>query len=61
MQAYLVEITAKIIVRSASDPIELPADIYARLTEFIHSDDDIVDLDVATFALPGIDSGPPPD
>lgn len=57
MQAYLVEINAKIIIRSDTDPSELPADIYARLTEFIHSDDDIVDLDVSTFALPGVDNG----
>ena len=57
MRAYLVEINAKLIIRSDTDPSELPADIYAQLVEFIRTDDDIVDLDVSTFALPGLDSG----
>ena len=57
MQAYLVEINAKLIIRSDTDPSELPADIYEQLVEFIRTDDDIVDLDVSTFALPGLDSG----
>ena len=43
MQAYLVEINAKLIIRSETEPSELPADIYAQLAEFIPSDDDIVD------------------
>jgi hypothetical protein len=57
MQAYLVEINAKLIIRSDTEPSELPADIYSQLAEFIPSDDDIVDLDVSAFALPGLDSG----
>lgn len=60
MQAYLVEINAKLIVRSDTEAQELPADIYAQLVEFIRSDDDIVDLDVSAFALPGLDGGPTP-
>jgi hypothetical protein len=55
MQAYLVEINAKLIIRSDTEPSELPADIYAQLAEFIPSDDDIVDLDVSAFLLPGQD------
>jgi hypothetical protein len=57
MRAYLVEINAKLIVRSATEPEELPADIYAQLSEFIPTDDDIVDLDVSAFLLPGQDDG----
>ena len=57
MQAYLVEINAKLIIRSETEPSELPADIYAQLAEFIPSDDDIVDLDVSAFLLPGQDDG----
>jgi hypothetical protein len=60
MQAYLVEINAKLIIRSDTEPEELPADIYAQLTEFIRNDEDIVDLDVSAFALPGLDSGSDP-
>ena len=60
MQAYLVEINAKLIIRSETEPSELPADIYAQLVEFIPSDDDIIDLDVSAFALPGLDSGSAP-
>jgi hypothetical protein len=59
MRAYLVEINAKLIVRSNTEPEELTADIYAQLSEFIPSDDDIVDLDVSTFLLPGQDDGTP--
>jgi hypothetical protein len=57
MQAYLVEINAKLIIRSDTEPSKLPADIYAQLAEFIPSDDDIVDLDVSAFLLPGQDDG----
>jgi hypothetical protein len=59
MRAYLVEINAKLIIRSNTEPEELPADIYAQLSEFIPSDDDIIDLDVSTFLLPGQDDGTP--
>lgn len=52
MQAYLVEINAKIILRSDTPAEDLPADIYSQLTEFIHNDDDIIDLDVGVFVLP---------
>jgi hypothetical protein len=52
MQAYLVEINAKIILRSDTPAEDLPADIYSQLTEFIRNDDDIIDLDVGVFVLP---------
>lgn len=53
MRSFLVEITAKLFVRSDVDPDELPANIYSQLVEFIPSDDEIVDLEVAAFPLPG--------
>jgi hypothetical protein len=52
MQAHLIEINAKIIYRSDTPAEDLPADIYSQLSEFIHNDDDIVDLDVGVFVLP---------
>jgi hypothetical protein len=52
MQAHLVEINAKVIFRSDLPADELPANIYSQLTEFIHNDDDIIDLDVGVFVLP---------
>jgi len=52
VQAHLVEINAKIILRSDTPAEDLPADIYSQLTEFIHNDDDIIDLDVGVFVLP---------
>lgn len=57
MRSFLVEITAKLFVRSETEPDELPADIYSQLTEFIPNDDDIVDLEVAAFLIPGQDDG----
>jgi|GEM_PF-938495 len=52
MQAHLIEISAKLILRSDLPADELPANIYSQLTEFIHNDDDIIDLDVGVFVLP---------
>ena len=52
MQAHLVEINAKVIIRSDTPAEDLPANIYSQLTEFIHDDDDIIDLDVGVFVLP---------
>jgi len=52
MQAFLIEITAKVIYRSDTDPDELPADIYSRITEHIGNYDDILDLSVEALPLP---------
>ena len=60
MRAYMVEITAKVIVRSDTDPNELAADIYSHITEYIHSDDDILDLAIETLPLPPDLSGTTP-
>jgi len=59
MQAHLIEINAKIIYRSDTPAEDLPADIYSQLTEFIHNDDDIIDLDVGVFVLPRWDDATP--
>ena len=57
MQPYLFEITAKVVVRSDSDPEELPADMYARITEFIENEDDLLSLEIEMFPLPDANSG----
>lgn len=57
MRPYLFEITAKVVVRSDSDPEELPADIYARITEFIGNEEDLLALDIEMFPLPDANSG----
>jgi hypothetical protein len=57
VQPYLFEITAKVVVRSDSDPEELPADIYARITEFIGNEEDLLALDIEMFPLPDANSG----
>ena len=53
MQAYLVEITAKVVIRSETDPDELCDNLYAQITEFIHNDDDVLNLEVELLPLPG--------
>lgn len=60
MRAFIVEITAKVIVRSNTDPEELPADIYSHIAEFIRNDDDILDLEVHAVPLPADLSGSAP-
>ena len=57
MQPYLFEIAAKVVVRSDSDPEELPADVYARITEFIGSEEDLLALEIEMFPLPDANSG----
>jgi hypothetical protein len=57
MRAYIVEITAKVLVRSDTDASELPADIYSQIAEFIRNDDEILDLEVYAVPLPADLSG----
>jgi hypothetical protein len=60
MQAFLVEITAKLIIRSDTDPDELPADLYSQIAEFVRNDDDILDLCIEALPLPPDLSGQAP-
>ena len=52
VQWFVCEISAKLMVKSESEPEDLPADIYAQLAEFLPSIDHLMDLEVQTFALP---------
>jgi hypothetical protein len=52
MRAFYLEISAKLIIRSNTDPDDLPADIYAHMAEFIRSDEDILDIEVQAIPLP---------
>ena len=58
MRAHIVEITAKVVVRSDTD--QLPADIYSQISEFIRNETDILDLSVELFTLPEDLSGTAP-
>jgi hypothetical protein len=60
MQAFLVEINAKLVIRSDTDPDELPADLYSQISEFVRNDDDILDLSVEALPLPSDLSGSAP-
>jgi hypothetical protein len=60
MRAFIVEITAKVLVRSDTDPDELPADIYSQIAEFIRNDDDLLDLEIHACPLPADLSGSTP-
>ncbi len=60
MRAFFVEITAKLILRSDTEPDDLPADIYSHIAEFIPSDDDIIDIEVQAVPLPADLSGSAP-
>jgi len=57
VQPYLFEIAAKVVIRSDSDPEELPADVYARISEFIGNEEDLLSLDIEMFPLPDANSG----
>ena len=60
MRAFYLEISAKLIIRSDTDPDDLPADIYSKLAEFIPSDEDIIDIEVNAVPLPADLSGSTP-
>jgi hypothetical protein len=57
VRSYIFEIAAKVVVRSDSDPDELPADLYAQITEFIRNEDDLLSLEIELFPLPEVLSG----
>jgi len=59
MQAYLVDITAKVVIRSDTDPNKLCDNLYAQITEFIHNDDDLLNLEIELLPLPGNCNGSP--
>jgi hypothetical protein len=61
MRAYIVEITAKVLVRSETDPEELPADIYSQIAEFVHNEEDLLELGIELFTLPVDLCGSTPD
>ena len=52
MRAFIVEVSATVVIRSDTDPEELPADVYSRIVEHIHDDDDILTLEVQAMPLP---------
>lgn len=52
MRAFYLEISAKLIIRSNTDPDDLADDIYSQLAEFLPPDEDIIEIDVTTVPLP---------
>jgi hypothetical protein len=57
VRSYIFEIAAKVVVRSDADPDEMPADLYARITEFIENEEDLLALEIEMFPLPDANSG----
>ncbi len=58
-QLYIIEIEAKVLVRSKRDPEQLCADIYSRISEHVPRDEDILDLGVEAFTMPQHHCGTP--
>ncbi len=52
MRAHIAEITAKVIIRSDTDPDQIPADLYSQIAEFIHTEEDLLDLGIELYTLP---------
>lgn len=60
MQAYLLEVTAKVVVHSDDESIEdFLANTYSRIVEFVPSDEHIVDIELDAFPLPQESGGSP--
>lgn len=58
MERYLIEIRGKFYLETDQDLDSIPGDIYARIAEGFRSSDDIIDIEIETYALP---SGGAPD
>jgi hypothetical protein len=52
MERYLIEIRGKFYLETDQDPDNIAGDVYARISEFFKSDDDIIDLEIETYTLP---------
>jgi hypothetical protein len=48
------------VIRSGADPEDLPANIYSRIADHFHDDDDILSLEVQAMPLPPDLSGQNP-
>jgi hypothetical protein len=57
MACYLVEVQGKFYLETDQDVEKLPENIYARISECFKSDDEIIDIEISTYAIPG--SGAP--
>lgn len=49
---YLIEVRGKFYFETDQDPSNIPADVYARVSEAVRSDDDILDIEIETYSLP---------
>lgn len=52
MERYLIEVKGKFYFETAQDPENIPGDIYACISEFFKTDDDIIDIEIDTYILP---------
>jgi hypothetical protein len=60
MASYLLEVSAKVVVHSDVESIEeFLENVYARISEFIPSDEHIVDIELDAFPLPPEAGGSP--
>lgn len=60
MAVYLVEVQAKILLHSDVDPDDMPENVYSRISEFLPSDHDVIDLEVSAYPLQGLSGGAQP-
>lgn len=52
MAHYLIEISGKFHFETSQEAESIPADVYSRISEAVRSDDDIIDIEIATYLLP---------
>jgi hypothetical protein len=52
MRAFIVEVAAIVVIRSDANPEDLPANVYSRIADHFHDDDDILSLEVQAMPLP---------
>ena len=52
MRAYVMQVSAKVVIRSDIDSDDLAANIYSQISEFIRDEEDLIDLELELFPLP---------
>ena len=57
MRAYVMQVSAKVVIRSDIDSDDLAANIYSQISEFIRDEEDLIDLELELFPLPANLSG----
>lgn len=53
MAGYYLEVQCKLFIRSDTPQDLIPGDVYSQIAEHVHSDEDIIEIEVNCVPVPG--------